>query len=381
MLTEAQRIIKGEDAIAYNEYLRNNGMLLYEAITGSQAYGTNLPTSDIDKVFVYYDPLDKLLNQTYTLQTEIDKDYKGYEIGRYLDLLKKQSPNLQEILWQDEDTVLYQHPLFKTLVKDKREFLLSRQIADSFGSYAAGQIKKARGMNKMIMDPMDKERRGLLDFCYVTHKQGSKPLKEYLKYAGVKPEMCGAVAIEHMKNCYHLFIDREYVLQHYTNAPGPHKKLYKGIVDKDDVQIVLSSVEKGLSPEVMFYCNFEGWQTYIKLYNKYWEWVENRNEVRYQDNLANGAQYDSKNMMHCYRLLDTCCEALRDGKITVRRPNRELLLQIRAGVFPFDELLSFADKKLEEVNELVKISPLPEEVPVELLDSILFEFRKEIYKI
>ncbi len=40
-----------------------------------------------------------------------------------------------------------------------------------------------------------------------------------------------------------------------------------------------------------------------KQYHAYWQWVEERNEARYQQNIEHGRSYDSKNMMHTFRLL------------------------------------------------------------------------------
>ena len=41
-----------------HEFLEKNGLILFECIVGSQAYATNVETSDIDKKFVYILPQD-----------------------------------------------------------------------------------------------------------------------------------------------------------------------------------------------------------------------------------------------------------------------------------------------------------------------------------
>src|SRR4051812_26745974 len=110
MLNETQRVFKDELAISRYEELKKEGNILFEAIVGSQAYGTAIPTSDIDKKFVYIEPFERVMNQTYSNILEVNKDYNGFEIGRYLDLLRSQNPNIHELLWQNGDTVLYCHP-------------------------------------------------------------------------------------------------------------------------------------------------------------------------------------------------------------------------------------------------------------------------------
>ena len=40
------------------DYLVENGLILFETIVGSQAYGTQTPTSDEDHKFVYILPME-----------------------------------------------------------------------------------------------------------------------------------------------------------------------------------------------------------------------------------------------------------------------------------------------------------------------------------
>ena len=46
--------------VDYN-YLKENGFILYEIISGSRLYGTNKPTSDFDKRYVYALPIEYIL--------------------------------------------------------------------------------------------------------------------------------------------------------------------------------------------------------------------------------------------------------------------------------------------------------------------------------
>jgi len=62
--------------ITYN-YLVENGLILYECIVGSQAYATNVETSDIDKKFVYILPMENILGTGYVEQINVNKDYTG----------------------------------------------------------------------------------------------------------------------------------------------------------------------------------------------------------------------------------------------------------------------------------------------------------------
>lgn len=88
---------------------------------------------------------------------------------------------------------------------------------------------------------------------------------------------------------------------------------------------------------------------------------------------------NSKNMMHCIRLLRMAEEMLRTGELNVRRLDRENLLDIRNGKFEHAELLEYAENKIKLLDELVPVSPLPTDVDIDLLNNLLIEIRDEFY--
>lgn len=64
-----------------------------------------------------------------------------YEIGRFVELLLKNNPNILEILATPEDCVLYKHPLMEKL--QLKEFL-SKLCKNTFAYYVTTQIKKPK---------------------------------------------------------------------------------------------------------------------------------------------------------------------------------------------------------------------------------------------
>ena len=148
--------------------------------------------------------------------------------------------------------------------------------------YAMTQIKKARGLNKKIMNPMDKERKSVLDFCYIQYHQGAISLKKWLEEKGYQQENCGLVNIPHMKDIYGL----------YHDADGQ----YAGVVREKTVDtVVLSSIPKNAPQEAILYFNKDGYKKYCKDYRDYWSWVEKRNDARYENTISHGKNYDAKN--------------------------------------------------------------------------------------
>ena len=380
-----ENIIKGSAALKMYEKVKAEGRLIYEVMVGSHSYGLNVATSDEDFKFIYIDSLEDILSDNSTTQINVTDDYVGYEIGRYLELLRKQNPNIIEILYTNDRFIKYCHPLFWENIIFNRESFISNKVAFSFGEYALTQIKKAQGTNKKFMNPMDKERKTLLDFCWVGEGQGSIPLKNVI---GNYPQwLFGCVAIDHMKNCYHLFSDTAAKMAYSCNEDETVRdfiyinRKYNGIEDKDGVQIKLSSTHKNDIPICLFYCNVEGYSKYCKDYKEYWDWVEARNTARFVENSEPGMNYDRKNMMHCHRLLDMAIEILSGQGVNVLRSNREELLGIRNGQATYQELVDKANIKKNKLDELYKTTTLPELCDKSMMDTHLMKLRKAFYDI
>ncbi|UFH53185.1 DNA polymerase beta superfamily protein [Spirosoma sp. KNUC1025] len=79
--------------------LRTNHLILFECISGSRAYGTDLPTSDTDIRGVFVLPQAELYGLHYVAQVNDDKnDVIFYELGRFVEFLSKNNPNILELL-------------------------------------------------------------------------------------------------------------------------------------------------------------------------------------------------------------------------------------------------------------------------------------------
>ena len=150
--------------------------LLLKSISGSRAYNLALPSSDTDMKGIFVLPQKELYGLTYTDQVANETNDETYfEIGKFIDLLCKNNPNILELLSVPEQWVLFRHPLMDLI---KPEDFLSRLCFDTFAGYAKTQIKKATGLNKKINRSFERERKSPLDFCYVTESNGSVLLTE-----------------------------------------------------------------------------------------------------------------------------------------------------------------------------------------------------------
>jgi uncharacterized protein len=340
--------------------------LLFDAVSGSRAYGTALPESDEDRRGVFVLPKAQFYGLEHCPQISDERgDRVYYELGRCFELLAKNNPNLLELLAMPEDCVRFRHPLYARL--DPALFL-SKRCQQTFAGYAFSQIKKARGLNKKIVNPVERERKSVLEFCYVVQGQGAIPLGQWLAQHGYVQERCGLVNIPHFRDVYAVFYDA-------SDELG-----FKGILAKPGAnEVALSSIPKGMTPVGILSFNKDGYQTYCKDYRHYWEWVEQRNEARYENTLAHGKRYDAKNMMHTFRLLDMAEEIARFQEIRVRRPNADFLLDIRRGAFDYEDLLAQAEQRLQRIEALYAASPLPERPDEAKISQLLMELREEWY--
>lgn len=348
------------------EELKKTGWIVFECISGSKAYGTDLPGSDTDIKGVYILPKARLYGLDYLPQINNEtNDETYYEIGRFFELLEKNNPNILELLASPPDKILYKHPIFDRI---DPQIFISKKCKDTFAGYAFSQIKKARGLNKKIANPVEKTKKTILEFCHILQGQGSISLVKWLKANDIEQQNCGLVKVPHFKDIYGIY-------------PDPKNELgYKGILRKENAtSVLLSSVKKGEKPLAWLHFNQDGYTKYCKDYHDYWDWVENRNELRYQTNIEHGKNYDSKNMMHTFRLLDMAVELLGAGQINVRRPNREELLSIRRGEWQYDDLISMAENKMAEVEKAAAESPLPEEPDHDMVNKLLITLRATYY--
>lgn len=344
--------------------IKKNGWLVFEVVAGSRAYGLQHANSDTDIRGVFILPQDRYYAIEYIPQVNNDtNDIVYYELKRFFELLSKNNPNIMELLNVPEDCILYKHPLMGHI---KPELFLSRLCERTFANYAYSQIKKAYGLEKKIVNPVEKEKKSVLDFCYVYIDNKSIPVSLFLASKGYVATQCGLAAINHLHDCYNLY----------------HSEViaYSGIVRKEKSnEVCLSSIPKGETSIGLLYFNRDGYAAYCKTYKEYWEWVEKRNENRYKATVVHGKNYDAKNMMHVFRLLLMAKEIAVEGSVNVKRKDRDFLLDIKAGNYEYDDLVKKADQIKAELPVLFRNANLPEEPDVEVINKLLVNIRKAYY--
>lgn len=286
---------------------------IYVTKHGSHAYGLNTPTSDLDVKGVFVaQPQHYLgfLHRVEQVEEKVPNDFVLYEAQKFFRLAADCNPNIIEVLWTDDEDVIFVNMLGRTL-RSLRQLFLSQKVKHTFSGYATAQLKRIKNHYRWIKNP-PKNPVSRIDYGLPENKN-----------------WCA-------------WIDAN---------PTHHEPLLN-------------------AEQANMYAREKMWREDSKEWNHYQVWIANRNPARSALEQKHG--YDTKHGMHLVRLMRMGEEILKTGKVNVKRVgDREELLAIRNyGIWPYEELVAFAEKKDQELTEFYKSgrSPLPKEPDRNALD-------------
>ena len=413
------------------------GEILYEYIRGSRLYNINLegfdsdgnPLSDEDHGGVYIMTDNRKLGLGLDYQNEI-KDEKNdnclWELGRFMELVLTSNPTVLEALFVPEDRVIYEHPVMKELRSHKNEFV-SKACFKPYYMYSKSQISKARGQDKKIhWDIEQMKRKTPLDFCYTFKGQGSQPISDWLDENGLDQRNCGLVNVLNMPDMYGVYYDwgqhfrldgtvdmmefmdtdryekmRKFVSGFYFDGYADDYELelwyeknstpkggYTGIIspDEDSNAIRFCSVpDKNERPVCFMSYNANGYATHCRKYKEYLDWKNHRNKTRYESNLEGeksgnpDLMYDSKNMMHCFRMISMAKEIAEGKGIILDRTgiDKDFLMDVRMRRYGYSELMKRLEEMSREMDEAIQNSVIRENIDPEFVNNLLLNARKQ----
>jgi uncharacterized protein len=90
--------------------------------------------------------------------------------------------------------------------------------------------------------------------------------------------------------------------------------------------------------------------------------------------------YDTKAAMHGLRLLYECQELMQHGKITLPRPEKALLVEVRRGAWKFDRLLAHAQRLFRDVEQATAFSRLPAKVDRQAISRLVAQVHLGFWK-
>ena len=341
------------------ELMRENLIVKHRA--GSHAYGTAIPTSDLDFRGVFCgDPINTRTPFFPVRECEdtTEEDTKLYELAHFMKLCTECNPNIIETLWVEQEDVIFSTPAYEHL-RAHRLDLLSSKIAFTTSGYAIAQLKRIKGHNKWIMNPQSETPPRQIDFVslvqwFGTDKRMKLNLEDFrsgyrlIPYGGDTFGLVAAAGYETFAPSFN--VNTLFEGDHHTAG----------------------------TPLAVLKFNKEEYNLAKDKWAQYWTWKENRNEARHE--LEENFGFDTKHAMHLVRLLRMGVEALRDGEIIVKRPDAQELLSIRNGAWTYEQIVKYAEDMDKEVREVwYKKTSLPKYPDLKKAATILMEVQDLIW--
>jgi uncharacterized protein len=288
---------------------------IFEATTGSHLYGLSTPESDSDSRGVCVAPMEVLLDpfMRFTVKDGFDgEDRAIYDLGKFMNLCADNNPNLLELLFVPEQFVLCKTKEWDKVIENRHLFL-SKNVKHRFLGYGFSQLEAIKRHRAWFLNP-----------------PSHKPTRE--EFGLSQEPLVSEANIQNMMGVpNHLFKEEYY-------QELQQERLYRETKKK--------------------------WDNYM-------QWKTNRNPKRKGTEEQFG--YDLKYASHLFRLMSEGKELLLTGKITFPLPNAEWLLEIKQGLYPYEQILEMAENMEKEFEIWYEQSPLPKTPDRNALKELYFD--------
>lgn len=370
-----------------------NANPLYVVLAGSHAYGTQTPESDLDlrgiviapdyirsslfKNFEQYEGKDfysvkglkpEIISKRVKQRTSKDLipnevDSTIYELKKAIKLISDNNPNMMELLYCDEEDILYADQEFEKL-RDQRDVFLSLKMKFTYTGYARAQLERINRHRGYLMDgcPKKPERKeyGLPENDSIL-KESDRILIDKSINSLIKKWYIQDLNIDSPTKVSLLNSMRDFFA---TTLSCPLKTLPIELKD-------LAIRKLGLNDEVRFLLvQEEKYNSALENYNSYLKWEKERNPKRKE--LESKYGFDTKHAMSLIRISRIGVEALETGMIKVKRPDAEELLQIKNGYKSYEEIVEESKKLEKKMEELYATNPcnLPKRVQLDKIENL-----------
>lgn len=336
---------------------------IYVTRHGSHAYGTSLPTSDLDLRGICIAPREYYLGfaQVFEQAQQSNPDLTIFELRKFMKLAADCNPNVLELLYTDEEDHLVTSPAFDQL-RSVRDRFLSRRAKHTFSGYAVSQLKRINIHYRWLKNPpkaapvrtdFGLPERTLIpaDQIAAAMSAVTKKLDEWSwqEMEGLDDATRQAVKDEFARRLV------EITQWHWSEVEEKTWRSAANAIGLDTNFIELLDKERQYGARMKEWQSFQTWQ-------------KTRNPARAA--LEERFGYDTKHGMHLVRLMRMCREILEGRGVIVRRPDAAELLEIRAGAWTYERLIEWAQHQDDELEALAKTSPLPRSVDRHALDRL-----------
>lgn len=340
--------------------------LILLTVHGSHAYGTSTPASDVDLKGVAIPPREYFHGymQQFAQAEFKDPDAVVYGIQKFMKLASDCNPNIIEVLWTDPEDHVYMTPLGEMLLEHRAAFL-SRKAKHTFSGYAISQLKRIETHRRWLLNPAEeeplRESFGLPQMAKLNRNQMSSVeglIKEKMKAWkvdwGVVPDS-----------------DR------FSFQDSMERTLVDMSLGTDEEKWASAAGQIGFESDFLDLITKERrYEEARRNWKQYHEWKLNRNPDRAKMEAEHG--FDSKHASHLVRLMRMGEEILTTGKVVVKRPDAEELLEIRGGSWEYEELIEWAEAMDVKLNKLyLESDVLPMQPDRKKLDELCVKLVEE----
>lgn len=328
---------------------------------GSQAYGTSTPTSDLDLRACAVPPAKYLLGYLNRFEQAVFKephDLTVFSLHKFAKLAADGNPNVLELLYVEDEDVLYASRVGDVL-RANRHLFLSKKIKHTMTGYAHSQLKRIKGHRQWLLHP---------------------PAKQPVRADYDLPERT-VIPADQLATATSLIKKQVESWQLSLDGVDDASRIeFEGRISRVLTEMQLTSDAQwtaagrviGLSENFLAILDRERAYASAKAqWDQYTMWKSERNEARAALEAKFG--YDTKHGMHLIRLMRMCLETLTTGTVNVRRPDAKELLEIRNGALSYDDLIAEADKINAAVEAAYTTSALPREPNRAAIDELVIE--------
>ncbi len=329
-----------------------NCNLIYLCKSGSHLYKLNTIESDEDYVGVFIPDItyyfgNKNIKIINSLSVK-DKDKNGkntaeaidvtlYSINEFIKLVSKCNPNIIELLYANEEDILYIHETFQKVIDERDMFLNKTYIDNAFYNYAISQkrkmfSKRANYKAFLIMSELMDKRNVTVEEFYYDDK-----LRDFIE----------------------------------------SEKEYKVLIDKikhnsgNRIDLLLDN-----GKEITELIKFSANDTIKTAIQK----IENRIKM-YGYRVNDDKTYDKKFASHTVRLLDEAIQLFETGKIMFPLQQHKAIMEIKTGEMLSKDVEEVIDNMIIKFKYVKEHTELPDKTNPNLIDEflvrILFSYFKE----
>jgi len=354
---------------------------IYVTLHGSQAYGLNNELSDVDVKGIVIPPRDVENNLFHKFEQAIDnkeleaslehiKNPKNpkfesslYSLKKFMVLAANVNPNIIEVLWTDPaDHFVFKSPM--DVLMENRHLFLSSKAKFTFSGYAFAQAAKIERHRKWIvrgeLEKPDRAKFGLPEERAPQMNDIFGLIKSEVERWNLSQFPLNEEERDELKSTIWELI---YNVSQVDVNEGNWPKVYEaGVIERLAKEYNLKEeVVDVLQRERLYKKELESYQSWVN-------WKKNRNPARHELEVKSG--YDTKHASHLVRLMRMGLEILTEGKVYVKRPDREEILSIKNGGWSYEQVIQFAKDMQVKLDEAYKTTKLPKAVNYEKVNEL-----------